>query len=266
VAQYGIEIVPLNFYSNGKVYKDWVDVTPPEAYDLFLKDPKSFKTSSASIEDCLEAYRKASKKAKAILCITMSSKLSAICTSAQRAKEQAKTELPNVPIEVFDSQIVTAAEGFIALVAARMAAEGKDLPEVIEAAKEMRGKVSLIAVMDTVRYVYRTGRIPKIAALAGSMLNIRPVFTVSSGVPRFMGAVRSKERGVDRLLKVMKDKVGSNPVHVAVMHVYTPGEAERLKERVSSEFNCAELWITEFSPVMGYACGTGTLGLAFYKE
>jgi len=98
------------------------------------------------------------------------------------------------------------------------------------------------------------------------MLNIRPVFTVSSGVPRFMGAVRSKERGVDRLLKVMKDKVGSNPVHVAVMHVYTPGEAERLKERVSSEFNCAELWITEFSPVMGYACGTGTLGLAFYKE
>ncbi|GAI92636.1 unnamed protein product, partial [marine sediment metagenome] len=68
------------------------------------------------------------------------------------------------------------------------------------------------------------------------------------------------------LLKIMSDKVGLNPVHVAVMHAYALDEAEKLKERVSSEFNCAELWITEFSPVMGYACGTGTLGLAFYSE
>jgi len=51
-----------------------------------------------------------------------------------------------------------------------------------------------------------------------------------------------------------------------VIHVYAPDEAEKLKEQVSAEFNCAELWITEFSPVMGYACGTGTLGLAFYSE
>ncbi|GAI04090.1 unnamed protein product, partial [marine sediment metagenome] len=52
----------------------------------------------------------------------------------------------------------------------------------------------------------------------------------------------------------------------AVMHAYALDEAERLKERVSSEFNCAELWLTEFSPLMGYATGTGTLGFAFYKE
>ncbi len=81
-----------------------------------------------------------------------------------------------------------------------------------------------------------------------------------------MNAVRNKERGIDRLLKIMRNKVGLNPVHVAVMHAYAPDEGERLKERVSSEFNCAELWITEFSPVIGYACGTGTLGLAFYSE
>jgi len=55
-------------------------------------------------------------------------------------------------------------------------------------------------------------------------------------------------------------------VHVAVMHVYAEDQAEILKERVSSEFNCAELWVTEFSPLMGYACGAGTLGLAFYPE
>jgi len=147
-----------------------------------------------------------------------------------------------------------------------VAAEGKGLAEVIKAAGAMRDRINLVALMDTVRYVYRTGRIPKAAAQVGSMLNIKPIFTISSGVPHFMNAVRNKERGIKRMLKIMRGKVGLNPVHVAVMHAYAPDEAERLKERVSSEFNCAELFVTEFSPVMGYACGTGTLGLAFYSE
>jgi len=265
VAQYGIGIVPLNFYSEGKVYKEWVDITTAEAYELFLKDPESFKTSAASPEDCLKAYREASKQAKNILCITISAKLSAVYKVAQVAKEQVKTELPQTSIAVLDSRTATAAEGFIALAAARAAAEGKGLAEVIKAAEEMRDRVSLIALMDTVRYVYRTGRIPKVAALAGSMLHIRPIFTIASGVPHFIGAVRNKERGIDRLLKIMRDKVGLRAVHVAVMHAYAPDEAEKLKERVSAELNCVELFVTEFSPVMGYACGTGTLGIAFYS-
>ena len=266
VAQYGIGIVPINFYSGDKVYKDLVDITPSEAYELFLKDPESFKTSAGSPEDCLKAYREASQQAENILCVTVSAKLSAVYSVAQGAKEQAKTELPQTSIEVLDSQTATAAEGFITLAAARAAAEGKSLAEVIRVAEEVRDKVGLVALMHTVRYIYRTGRIPKVAAWAGSKLNIKPIFTISSGVPHFMGAVRNKGSGIDRLLKIMRGKVGLNPVRVAVIHAYALDEAERLKERVSSEFNCAELWISEFSPVMGYACGTGTLGLAFYSE
>jgi len=152
------------------------------------------------------------------------------------------------------------------LAAARAAADGKNLAEVIKVAEEVRDRVSLIALLDTVRYIYRTGRIPKIAALVGSLLNIKPIFTISSGIPHFMTVVRNRKRGIDQLLKIMRDKVGLNPVHVAVMHAYAPDEGERLKERISSEFNCTELWFTEFSPVMGYACGTGTLGAAFYSE
>jgi fatty acid-binding protein DegV len=51
-----------------------------------------------------------------------------------------------------------------------------------------------------------------------------------------------------------------------VTHAYALEEAEKLKERVAAEFNCVELWLCEFSPVMGYACGTGTVGVAFYPE
>jgi len=136
----------------------------------------------------------------------------------------------------------------------------------MKATEEMREKVSTVILLDTMRYVYRSGRIPKVAAQAASIFNIRPIFTISSGLVRFKGAVRNKEHGINQILGRMRDKVGQSPVHVAVMHAYAEEEAEKLKERVSAEFNCAEIWLSEFSPVMGYACGTGTLGLAFYPE
>jgi len=266
VEQYGIRILPVNFFFGGKVYKDWVDITPNEAYELFLKDPESFKSSSVSAGECLEAYREVSKQAKDIACVTVSSKISAVYSAAQQARKLIQAEFPQISIEVVDSQMATAAEGFVALAAARAAEGGKSLTEVVKAAEEIRERANMVVVLDTIRHVYRSGRIPKIAAQAGALLNIRPVLTFSSGLLHFAGAVRSRERGVERLLKMVRDQAGQKPVHMAVMHAYALDEAEKLKERVAAEFDCVELWLSEFSPVMGYACGTGTLGLAFYSE
>jgi DegV family protein with EDD domain len=266
VEKYGIEIVPISICFRNEVYRDWVDITPTEAYELFLQDPERFTTSPASPGHYLEAYHKASEQTKNILCVTLSSKLSTGYEMACVAREQAKSELPQTSIEVLDSQTVTAAQGFVALAGARAAAEGENLAEVVKAAEVVRDRVTFLLFVDTIRHVYRTGRVPKVAAQVGSVLKIKPILTSSSGLVRFAGAVRSKERGINRVLKMMRDKVGQNPVHVAVMHAYAQEEAERLTARISSEFNCAELWLTEFSPVMGYATGTGTLGFAYYKE
>ena len=266
VEEYEIGVVPLNVHFEGKVYKDWVDITPSQSYELFLKNPDSWGSSAPSPADFLKVYREASQQTRNVLCVTISAKLSATYDIAQVAKERAGAELPGIAIEVLDSQTTTAAEGFVALAAARAATEGKNLAEVAKAAEEMRDKVRFFAFLDTVRHVYRSGRIPKIASQAGSILHIKPILTSSSGLVHFAGVARNKKSGVERLLKIMRNKVGLRPVHVAVMHAYALDEGERLKERISSEFHCAELWLTEFSPVMGYACGTGTLGIAFYPE
>ena len=264
--QHRITIVPIRLLVQGKIYRDMVDMTPSQAYELFLQDPDSFKTSPSSPGHYLEAYQEASKQARNILCITLSSKLSTGYDMACVAREQARDELPGVSIEVMDSQNVTAAQGFIALSAARAAAEGKDLAEVVKEAEEVRDKVTFIVLLDTIRHIYRTGRIPKVASKVGAMFNIRPILTSSSGLVRFKGIARNRKQGINRILQEMRQRVGQSPVHVAVMHAYCPDEAEELKERVASEFNCAELFITEFTPVMGYATGTGTIGFAFYSE
>jgi DegV family protein with EDD domain len=266
VEKYRIKIVPLNIHFNGKIYKDWVDITPKQAYELFLKAPESWGSSAPSPGDYLKVFRGVGKRIKNIFCVAASSRVSATIDAAKLAREQAEAELPRTSIKVMDSQLATAAEGLVALAAAKAAAAGKSLAEVAKTAEEIRDKVTFLAFLDTIKHVYRSGRIPKIAARAGSLLNIKPILTMSSGVVRFKGAVRSREGGIERMLNMMRKKVGQKPVHVAVMHAYALEEAEKLKERVASAFNCVEIWISEFSPLMGYATGTGTLGLAFYSE
>lgn len=263
--QYEIEIIPINFYFGGKVYRDWVDITPSEAYKLFLQDPDSFNTSSASPEDCLQAFRKASQRASDVLCITLSTKLSTLYNAAREAQDLAKTELPQTTIEVLDSKQATPSEGMVVLAAARAASEGKDLAEVIKVAEEIKEKVNAIIFLETIRHVYRSGRIPKMASQLGSVLNIKPILTVHETV-HFAGMAGSRKNGIERMLQMMRNKVGSKPVHVAVTHAYALEEALKLKDRLAAEFNCVEVWLSEFSPVMGYACGTGTVGIAFYVE
>jgi DegV family protein with EDD domain len=266
IEAYGIEVVAPNIYWNGSVYRDWLDITPTQAYQLLQKDPESFSTAAPSPGDLADVYRRVSQTAGSLLCITLSSKVSTLHNAAVAAKELVREELPSTPIEVMDSRICTGAEGFVVMAAARAASEGRDLAEAIGAAKSVRDRVDLLFVLDTVRYAYRTGRVPRLASQVGSLLDVKPVLGWWDGAARFKSMTRSKDKGVEQIVGLMRSRVGGKHVHVAVHHTDAAEEGEKLKERVRKEFDCVELWLTEFSPIMGYAAGRGALGLAFYAE
>jgi DegV family protein with EDD domain len=266
VRQYRLQVIPINIHFNGRIYRDGVDLTSMEAYRLLEKDPEHFASSPASVGEYVAAYRTASTYADGILCITISSQLSTLYDMARVAREEAKKELPQITIEVLDSNTAACGEGLIVMAAAQAAAEGKNLAEVTRIAQKVSEKVSVIGIMETVRHAYRTGRIPKITARMGSMLSIKPVFSISDGVVHIAGLARSKEQAVKRALTMMRKKVGTKPVYVAVAHADVPEEGRSLKERISTEFNCVEVWLTDFSPVMGYVTGAGVLAIAFYPE
>lgn len=266
VDRYGIEIVSPNIFFNGSVYRDWIDITPSEAYQLLEKAPERFTTSAPPPEAFVEAYRKVSQRAASILCITLSSKVSTVHSAALAAKEQVKDELSDTNIVVLDSLTCTGAEGFVVLAGARASAQGSDIIEALRASERVREKVDLIFVLETIRHAYRTGRVPRIASQIGALLSVKPVLAWRDGVAHLTCMTRSKERGVDLLLEAMHRGVGDKSVHVAVHHADAPDEGQRLKERVESEFKCVEVWLTEFSPIMGYSTGRGILGLAFYTE
>jgi DegV family protein with EDD domain len=146
---YSIGIVPIMLLVQGRVYRDMFDMTPSEAYQMFIQDPDCFATSPSSPGHYLEAYQQASTLADSILCITLSSHLSTGYEMARVAREQALTTLPSTNVEVMDSLNVTAAEGFVVLAAARAAAEGMSLEDVIKAAETVRDTVTFIILLDT---------------------------------------------------------------------------------------------------------------------
>jgi DegV family protein with EDD domain len=266
IGKYQIGMVPINIVVDGKVYRDFYDLKPSEAYELFKKDPEAFSTAPSSPIQYLEALRQARKIARNILCITVSKHLSTVYNVACLAGEQAEQEIPRTRVRVINSETVIAAQGLVALTAARKATDGGNFDEVIAAAERVKARVNFALVLETIKYVYRTGRIPKIAAQAASVLPVKPILNISDGVVKLVAMSRNMPQGIDHIIKILHSKVNSNPVHVAVMHAYAPDEGKKLQERIASEFSCAELWTTEVSPVVGYALGAGALGFAYYVD
>ena len=266
VEQYAIELVPIDVIFGDKVYRDGIDITPAEFYAL-LKQADTLPTTSGSLPGpFVEAYRKASQRASSILCITISAKFSGMFNSAQLAIEMTKEDLTGVVIEVLECTTAAVGQGLVVLAAAKAAASGKNLAEVVDTARSVMQRVNLFATLDTLHYLVKGGRVPKAAALASSLLKIKPIFTVSDGEAHPVTNVRTNPGAMKRLLKIMGQKVvKGQPLHVAVMHADALDRAIAFRNQISSRFDCAELFITEFTPVMGVHTGPGVIGVAFYS-
>jgi len=269
VKQYGIQRVSLLVHMNGKTYKDRIDVkTPDELFQLIKKASKFPTTSTPPPGEYAELYRRLSRKVKNILAVTISSELSASFKSAIQAKEMLESELPDIKIEVFDSRTSVGALGLMVLAAARAAASGQDMAGVVKVAEDIRSKVDMLCVFDTMSYLVKSGRLSKAVGLAGSMLSMKPISGISTslGKPLVVARPRTKKKALQVLLEMVKERVGTiSPVHIMVEHTCVPEEAERLEQIVLDQFNCAEVLLCEYSPLSSLIVGPGLLGLDFYR-
>ena len=266
VVKYDIEIVPVQLIFDGKTYRDGIDISPTEFYTLMRQTDKLPTTASSSLAPYLKAFRQASQGAECVLCLTEPSKFSAMHTSALVAKDMAKEAIPEVALEVIDCTTAAAGLGLVALAAARAAASGGSLDEVAGKARHTMHRVNLFAMLDTLHYLVKSGRVPQAAAMVNSLLKIKPVFSLNHADAHIVALPRTIPGAMKRMLKLVESKVEKGqPLHVAVMHANAPDNAAALKNRIASQFDCAELFITEFTPVMGAHTGPGLLGIAFYS-
>jgi len=262
VREYNIHVLPFVLVFGKQVYLDGVDVTTTQFYQMLREAKRLPTTSQPSIGDFQELYDSLAREAEGVVSIHVPATLSGTLRAAQAAARL----FPDVPIRVVDSGSAAMGEGFVVLAAARAAAAGANLEQVVEAAQAVISRVNLCATLDTLDYLARSGRVPGVAALAGSALDIHPVFKLQRGRIHTVIRMRRKKHAIKFMLEWMAGQVQNMPVRAAVFHADAADQAEELRKQVAQHFHCVELYTTEFTPVMGAHTGPGVIGLAFYTQ
>jgi len=223
-------------------------------------------TSAVSPGDYANIFTESTKSTDSIVCLIISKALSAAYKSAEEAKEIVGAEHPNVTIELIDTKNAVGALGFIALEAARAANEGRSLAEIAKIARDMVPRVKYIAAFDTLKYLIRGGRAPK-TAIIGEVLQVKPLIGLinDTGLVVSLGKERGKQKALRKLVDLVKDYADiSKPLHFIAHHSAHIEDAEELRELVTARYNCAEVYLTELTPVMTAHTGP-SVGLSFYS-
>ncbi len=263
VEKYGIHVIPQVLMLDGKTWRDGVDIDPPAFYEL-LRSSRNFPTTSqASPADFRHLFSKLAQQAEGIAAILLSAEVSGTVASALSAIE----DLPDVPVEILDSRGTSMKMGFPVLAAAKVAAEGGDLPTVIEAARALIPKTRLYFVVGTLEYLHRGGRIGGASRLLGSALNLKPILEFWDGTVQPVAKIRTRRKALDKVYDLIEEQLaGKDKVHMAVLDVASPEEAAEFIDQLTERFSPVEMLKVECSPVVGAHAGPGTVGVAFYAE
>ena len=259
-----IQFVPLTVRFGDKEYLDGVELSKHQFYEMLVESdvlPTTSQATPAAFADCFEAIASAGDSA---VVITLSSKLSGTYQSAVLATE----DYPN--IYVVDSQSVAIGTGVLAQYAVELAQQGMGAEEIAQVLTQQREKVCVVALLDTLEYLKKGGRISKTVAFAGGVLNIKPVVTVQDGAVALIGKARGSRNGNNLLVEKIRE-AGGVDFERPVLLGYT-GLSSALLEKYVDDSKA--LWADHVDKldgcllcsVIGTHAGPGAVAVAFFKK
>jgi DegV family protein with EDD domain len=252
-----ITVIPCYVHFGTETYRDHIDMKADEFYRRLAQSQALPTTSAPSPGTFVEAYQQAAAEGDEILSVHLSAKLSATMSSALLAKEQIGS---GFRVEVIDSQSVSMGLGLLVIAAAKAAKSGATLDEVCELVQRAIPRTHLFALLDTLEYLQKGGRIGRAQALLGTLLNIKPLITVQEGEVSPLERVRTRARGLQRLRELAEAL--PRPQALAVLYSTTLGEAETLAQQLEPLCPNSEIYRSTFCPALGAHTGPGILGLA----
>lgn len=261
--EHNITVVPLKVNFQDKSYTEGVDITNQEFYEKLEKADLLPTTSQPSPADFIAKYDELIENGyDSIISIHISDKLSGTRQSATIAGSELFEKITN--LSTVDSMQVTVGIGLVVKIAAESAAQNKSYDEVLADTKQAVENVKLYALVDTLKYLEKGGRIGKARAIAGSLLNIKPILTMNNGEIVDKDKVRTRKKGIAEIVDLVKKFKDTNgTIRYAISHSMALDEAKKLEETLLAEVGVKSEFISEVGSVVGTHIGPGALFISF---
>ena len=261
----GISLIPLKVYFGEEEYYDGVDLLPDQFFNKLIESDVLPKTSQITPFRFEEEYDILTKDGDELVVITLSSKLSGTYQSAVQAAEGYKDK-----VFVVDSQNATVGERLVAEYAIRLANEGKSASEIADILNKSKKKVKLLALLNTLEYLKKGGRISSAVAFAGELISLKPVVSIIDGEVKLVGKALGSKRG-NNLLTTLVEKTSGIDFSMPFGVVKSGTDSTLLNKYVKDS---AHLWQNDADSVpahdigstIGTHVGPGAIGVAFFEK
>ncbi|MGE3618879.1 MAG: DegV family protein [Acidimicrobiia bacterium] len=257
-AEHGIEVVPLTIRFGADELEDRTELSPAEFYRRMAGSPDLPETAAPAPGKFEAAFRRqAEAGADAVVCIDISSDLSATMQSARNAARALEGTLD---VRVVDSRSITTGLGTQVLRAARAAADGASADEVVALVEGLVARTRVFGALDTLDNLKKGGRIGGAQALLGSLLSIKPILDLSDGTVREAGKARTRRKA----LEALRDRVFAEPVldEVCLAHGLAP-DADEMLELLSPRVGPDQVRVATIGPVIATHGGPRVMGVTW---
>lgn len=257
--QLDITVVPAYIVFGRETYRDGVDLTKDQFYHKLASSPELPSTAAPSIGEYEAIYDRLAEESDAIVSIQLIGTLSAIHNSASVAAANVAVAT-GTRIEVIDSSQVTMGYGWMAIAAAEAASQGQGVDEIVSLVNSMKPRAHVLAVLDTLEFVHRGGRVGWAQALLGTLLRVKPMIDVWGGDVKLVERTRTMDRALARLVERLR---AIGPLERAiVLHADAPSLAEQLADHLQAIYPHWERMITRAGVTIAAHAGPGAVGIA----
>lgn len=261
IEKYNIDIIPINIAFGTEQFLSGIEMD----HALFYQRAKTVeassfpKTSQPTPYQFVEKYKKIlSEGEDEIYAVTVGQKLSGTYASAVQAAQELEGQ---GTFHAFDSQAATAAQGYMAVAAARMAQEGASADEITARLQKMVADMVVVFTIDSLEYAVKGGRVSSLKSVMASLLNIKPIMRLEDGAVVEAGRVRTRKRALSHIVELVQAEVKSKSVQIAIIHANAAGEAAILAEKARARLNVVEEMTADMAVAVAVNLGPGALGL-----
>src|SRR5690554_622301 len=245
-----------------KEYEDFVDITAEEFYDTVVKNPNiDLSTSQVSTGRVAEIYEEfKSEGCTDVVVVSIAAKLSGTFQGAVLAKDLVE----GINVHVVDSKSVSYGQVFLVLEAIKMIEAGSNAKDIFNKLNELRDKINIYVLVDTLKYLVKNGRLSATSGFIGTLLKIKPLLKVmDDGSLQPYEKIRTTSKARRRLMEIIESEIKDKNVMVFLAYTNNKAEAEAIKNDLIEKQPNLEVLVVPLTPVVGAHAGPGTLGVGY---